>query len=539
MFKPRPYQAEARLATWRELSRVQATLNVLPTGCGKTLLFSFLASDWLEHYPADGRVLVLAHRKELLEQARTKLEAVARVLVGVDRAEQWANPSDRGLFPTRVVVGCVPTLVKESRRRRYDPDHPWLVIVDECHHVEMDEGGQGGNSYATILRHFTVNPRSKVVGVTATPKRSDGVALGNCFQTLAYHLGIRDAISQGWLVDGLFLKPTIEGLDFSGVTSRAGDLDAGQIAEIAGQERPLQEVAFFLRRESQGRRVIVFCANREHTRRMHEVLARPAYFGPRAVASADGETPDDVREDVIARFRSGEVQVLVNCNLLTEGFDCPDASVLAYCRPSKSQVVVTQAVGRVLRPEEGLVDRFATAPERLAAIAASSKPHALLIDFTGRTLKRQKVVDPVDVLLGHRTEEEREQVRRASASGRGPVDFDAAARRLALARALAEEQERWEQRAAVAATAGSYRVEHAGTLSGTAPSQADHGPARSQQEPAKREVPPEDRPSGKQVNTLLWLGVSREKIETYTRSQASAVINKELKRQGKTLKRGG
>jgi len=535
---PRPYQDEARRAVWRELSRVQSTLAVLPTGCGKTVLFSHLASDWLERFPERGRVLVLAHRKELLDQAKRKLEAVARVPVGIDRAEERANPGDRGLFPTRVVAGCVPTLVKEARRRRYDPDWPWLVVVDECHHVEVTEDGRGGNSYATVLRHFTGNPESKVLGVTATPHRTDGVALGNAFQSLAYHMGLRDAIDGGWLVDGAFLKPVVEGLDFSGVRTVAGELDREQVAEIATRERPLQEVAFFLHREAGSKKVIVFCANRAHVKAMHEVLSRPAYFGPQRVASADGETPPDVRAEVVARFARGQVQVLVNCNLLTEGFDCPDAEVLAFCRPSKSKIVVTQAVGRVLRPLEGVVDGPATAEARRAAIAASAKPRALLIDFTGRTLKRQAAVDPVDVLQGHRTESEREAIRRAASRSKSPVDFDAVAHRLALEEALRREQEEWERRAAVAATGGSYRVEQAGTLSGSAPSQSDSGPAPSAAAPpAEAAVPPSQRPTRKQINTLVWLGVSERAASAYTRAQASAVITKELKRQGKSLRR--
>lgn len=537
MIRPRPYQLDARSSAWEELQKVQSTLIVLPTGTGKTVLFSFLAGDWLERHPEFGRVLVLAHRKELLEQAKAKLEAIARVPVGVDRASERANPGDVGLFPTRVVVGCVPTLVKESRRRRYDAEHPWLVIVDECHHVRMSADGQGGNSYATILRHFTGNPASKVVGVTATPKRTDGVGLGNCFQSLGYCLSIREAISEGWLVDGQFLKPVIEGLDFSGVRSRAGDLDADEIAAIATRERPLQEVAFVLSREAQGRKVIVFCSNRTHVRAMHEVLARPDYFGPGRVASADGDTPDDRRADIIEQFRVGQVQVLVNCNLFTEGFDVPDAAVLANCRPSKSLVVVTQAVGRVLRPLEGLVDRFETARERLEAIRRSVKPHALLIDFTGHTLKRQGVVDPLDVLHGERDEAERESVRKVMARSKQQVDFDAALHREALERALLAEQVAWEKRAAVAATAGSYRVEQQGTLSGTTPASVDRpGRAEKQAQKPAKVIPPEMRPTARQASALRWLGMGEDFIRGLTKAQASAVIDRELKRQGKTLR---
>lgn len=538
MITPRPYQEEARRAVWRELAARQTTLAVLPTGTGKTVLFSLLAGDWLDAHPDGGRVLVLAHRDELLRQAKAKLEAVARVPVGVDRAAFRANLGDGGFFPVRVAVGCVPTLARDYRLARYDAGKPWLVVVDEAHHVRAEEGMGGGNSYARILRHFLANPESRVVGVTATPKRTDGVALGNAFGSLAYHMALRDAITQGWLLDGVFLKPVVEGLDFSGVRARGGDLDADEVAEIASRERPLQEVAYVLSREAAGKKVIAFCANRSHVRALHEVLSRPAYFGPGRVASADGDTPEDVREDILARFASGQVRVLVNCNLLTEGFDCPDAEVLAYCRPSKSAIVVAQAVGRVLRPLGGVVDGPDTAQGRLAAIAASAKRHAVLIDFTGKTLKRQGVVDPIDVLHGHRSEAERDALRRLAASGRGPVEFDAAAHRAALEAALEAEQAEWERRAAVAATGGEYRVDRDGTLSGSAPSAT---PVRGEARPAvpeKEPVKPGGGATDGQRRALRWLGISDAKIATFTRSQASAVIDRELKRQGKTLRRG-
>ena len=524
MFQPRDYQLRAIEATWKALVCDTTTLAVLPTGAGKTVVFSMLAEQW------DGPVLVLAHRKELLNQAKDKLQRQCREPVGIDQGQERAFPwGSRVLGCERIVCGSVPTLCKSSRRRVYDPAHPWLVIVDEAHHATA-------KSYQVILKHFLGgNPKSRVVGVTATPKRTDGDGLIRVFASAAFVYSIREAINDGWLVDVETLRPTVTGLDFSSCKLRAGDLSADDVAAIATQERPLHEVAAVLRSEVGQRQGIVFCANRRHVAAMTAVLQRDRYFGEDRVGGADGDTDPLIREDLIARFRSGRLQVLVNCGLFTEGLDIPNASFLGMCRPTKSLVVYTQALGRIMRPLEGIVDAPGLdAAGRQAAIAASRKPLGLVIDFCG-VAGRHKLVDAVDVLHGDKDEATREAVRKVIEKSREPVTFDQAAHQAALEEALLREQIEWRKRASIAASGVDYRVESLGTLAGN---EGRGSAATGKPAGAGKEVrrPGEKGPTEGQVRHLRWLGVSAGKIATYTRRQAAVVIDRMRRERGLPIK---
>lgn len=178
----RPYQQEAKDAVWKEwTSGHTKTLLVLPTGCGKTIVFAKITEDAVRK---GGRVLILAHRSELLEQASDKIEKTSGLKCAVEKAEQTCIGSWY-----RVCVGSVQTLMRAKRLQQFAKDYFSTIIIDEAHHAISD-------SYQVILQHFT---DANVLGVTATPDRGDQKNLGQVFDSLAYEYTLPQAIKEGYL----------------------------------------------------------------------------------------------------------------------------------------------------------------------------------------------------------------------------------------------------------------------------------------------------------------------------------------------------
>ena len=217
----RPYQVEAVERILLDLDRVRSTLLVCPTGTGKTQIFSEVARRWRPR----GRVLVLAHRDELIEQAKTRMEQFG-LQVKIEKADLCAA---RDLAGTDVVVASVQTLAHESRRLAYNPSTFGLLIVDEAHHAPAP-------SYRNIIGYFS---GARVLGVTATPDRGDEIALGNIFESVAFEYDLRDAIDEGWLVPIRQKAVTVQGLDLSHVRTTAGDLNDGDLDRVLTEEQTL------------------------------------------------------------------------------------------------------------------------------------------------------------------------------------------------------------------------------------------------------------------------------------------------------------
>lgn len=385
-FTMRDYQrraVEGVLTRWQEGTR--GVLAVLATGCGKTVI----ATEVIRARSLTGqRTLFLAHRTELLTQAAAKLRRCG-LRCDTEKAEQYASVTS--LSPSHVVVASVQTL-RSRRLERWPRDAFGTIVVDEAHHATA-------NGYRAILDHFE---SADVLGLTATPDRSDEVALGHVFDEVAIRYGIREAISDGYLVP--IRAQSIGGLDLSAVRTVAGDLNQGDLEAAVGAEPTLYACAQALEENTQGRATLVFTPGVESAHRLAGILGQLDGVGPDAVASLDGKTGDDARAQMLARFAAGELRYLVNCAVLTEGFDAPVASCVAMLRPTKSRSLYTQCVGRGTRPLPGVVDGPATAEERRAAIAASGKPDMLLLDFTDR--ERVDLVGPLDVLSGKPLPEE-------------------------------------------------------------------------------------------------------------------------------------
>jgi superfamily II DNA or RNA helicase len=356
----RPYQADAIAAIRRELTTRRSTLLVLATGLGKTHVFSRVAAGW------PTRVLVLAHRDELIRQAVTRIERLTGRLVDLEQAESRAGG-------THVVVGSVQTLQNASRRARWQPADFGLIIVDEAHHASA-------RSYGSILKHF---PAARVLGVTATPDRTDKKALGAVFESVAYEMGIGAGIRGGYLCPVRCWPVYVESIDLSNVRTTAGDLNQGDQdrlmateANLHGVARPLLGIGGVNRVGD--RKTIVFSGPGVATAvKLTEVLND---YRPGCARVVHGKTDDLTRRANLRDHERGEYQFLVNVGIATEGYDSPTVACVAIARATGSRALYAQMVGRGLRTSSGKAD-------------------CLIVDFYG-TSGRHDLANPVDLLGG-------------------------------------------------------------------------------------------------------------------------------------------
>lgn len=338
MYELRPYQGEARDAVLSEWDQGhQRTLLVLPTGTGKTVVFSSV----IQHEIQDGsRALVLAHRGELLTQAADKL----RDACGIDSALEKAESSSLGsFFP--VTVGSVQSLAQPKRLARFPADYFKTIVVDEAHHALSD-------TYQRVLEHFA---DANVLGVTATPDRGDKQTLGQYFDSQAYEYSMSRAIREKYLVPIKAQMIPLE-LDIGSVGMSNGDYAVGEIGTAL--EPYLEQIAVEMRYYCQGRKTVVFlpliATSQKFCRMLNDVGLR--------ACEVNGNSDD--REQVLADFEAGRYDVLCNSMLLTEGWDCPAVDCIVILRPTRVRSLYQQMVGRGMRlsPETG-------------------KDHLLLLDF--------------------------------------------------------------------------------------------------------------------------------------------------------------
>jgi superfamily II DNA or RNA helicase len=381
----RPYQREALNGICSALRECDSTLLSLPTGCGKTVVFAAAAKM------AKKRVMVIAHRDELIHQGAEKVHAVTGDRPDIEKAEMYSN--EKSMFPSKVVVASVQTLGakmgKDRRVARFDPDEFSLLIIDEAHHAVA-------TSYRKVIEHFQKNPALKVIGVTATPDRADEVGMKNVFESVAFEYSLLDAIRDGWLVPIRSMPAKIIGLDLSGLRDVAGDLHQGELSKIMEEEKNLHAVASETIARMGDRKVLIFCVSVAQSERLAEIFDRHIAGSARFIS---GETPPEERRQLLRDYDSGKFKILVNCMVATEGFDCPSIGMVVIARPTKSRALYAQMVGRGTRPLPGVVDGPDTPDERKAAIAASKKKDCIILDFCGNA-GRHRLASVVDVLGG-------------------------------------------------------------------------------------------------------------------------------------------
>lgn len=385
----RPYQQAFVSGVMSAFESVDSALCVMPTGTGKTVCFAHVAEAMRDK--RGGRVLVLAHREELVRQGAEKMAAVSGDRVAIEMGQE--SSIENSGFRAPIVVATVQTMSR--RLAKFQPDDFSLVIVDEAHHGTA-------KSYRTILDHFA---KSKLLGVTATPDRADEEALGQIFEAVAFDYELADAIADGWLVPIEQQQIFCEGLDLSGVRTLAGDLNEGDLDRIMRQEEVIHRVVYPTIDLAGDRAALFFATSVGHAHQMADICNRHRAGSARAI---DGSTPREVRRETLAQFKRGEFQYLCNCGVFLEGFDEPRIGVVAMARPTKSRSLYAQAVGRGTRPLAGVVDGLATAAERTAAIATSAKPACLVLDFVGNA-GRHKLVSAADILGGKVSDDEEER----------------------------------------------------------------------------------------------------------------------------------
>lgn len=353
----RPYQQQARDRIHAEWDAGHTrTLLVLPTGTGKTIVFASVAADQVR---AGDRVLILAHRGELLEQAADKLQRSTGLVSAVEKAESTCLDS---WF--RVVVGSVQTLQRTARMERFPQDYFGTIIIDEAHHAITD-------GYRRILDYFS---GAKVLGVTATPDRGDMRNLGEVFDSLAFEYKLTDAIKEGYLCKIMAQTIPLQ-LDITSVTMSGGDYAVGDLGTAL--DPYLEQIAAEMANRCKSRKTVVFLPLIKTSQKFRDLLNT---YGFRA-AEVNGQSDD--RRQVLADFDAGKYNVLCNSMLLTEGWDCPSVDCVVVLRPTKVRRLYSQMVGRGTRLSPGKTD-------------------LLLLDFLWMTDKHE-LCRPADLVCEDRT----------------------------------------------------------------------------------------------------------------------------------------
>lgn len=348
----RPYQEIARQKVQEEWEEgKKRTLLVLPTGTGKTIVFSKIIEDRVRK---GERVLVIAHRGELLEQASDKLYKSTGLKTATEKAEQ----TSLGSF-YRVVVGSVQTMQREKRLNQFPPEYFDTIVIDEAHHAISD-------GYQRVLHHFE---DANVLGVTATPDRGDMRNLGSYFESLAYEYGLAEAIKSGYLSPIKALTIPLK-LDLSNVKQQAGDFSTKDLGTAL--DPYLEQIAEEMRKQCFNRKTVVFLPLVKTSQKFRDILNKHGF----KATEVNGESAD--REQILKDYEEGKYNVLCNSMLLTEGWDCPSVDCVIVLRPTKVRALYSQMVGRGTR-------------------LAPGKKELLLLDFLWHT-ERHELCHPANLI---------------------------------------------------------------------------------------------------------------------------------------------
>lgn len=460
----RPYQSDCLRAITGEFANVNSTLAVMATGLGKTVCFASLARDWNA-----GGVMVVAHRDELISQAAAKIEAITGEQPWIEKADKTVEKSDSMFSGSNVIVTSAQSMGQASGKRRQRV-YSWaghkfggvrLVVVDEAHRFAP------GTQYDRVVKELRdSSPHDvKLLGVTATPRRTDDRSLGSVFDSCAYQYAIADAIKDGWLCPIKQRAIYVKGLDFSRLKTRrsaGGEMDFSEqeLQAILMEEKSLHEMVAATKEHVGDRQGLVFCSGVEHAKAMATMLRR--YMGNDCAEFVHGGTPPIDRKRIIQRYAAGELKFIANCGVLTEGFDAPATSLIVMARPTKSLLLYTQIIGRGTRPLPSVVDGVDPATARRGAIAASAKADCLVLDFVGNA-GRHKLVNCIDVLGGANLSDEQRDAANAILQAGGDVSqaLGAAGMECELAREMkAFRQSRQKEEQALATEMQMWRNEH-------------------------------------------------------------------------------
>lgn len=348
----RDYQIQAYEACLKDLKTHRSSLLVLATGLGKTILFSKIIQNW------KGRVLVLTHLEELLQNAYQEIEAITGEILGIERQKDRENGE-------RIVVALIHTL--SHTYTRFPPNFFSLIIVDEVHHA-------ASSVYTRVLDYFT---NAKVIGLTATDLRADGKRLP--LDVCSYRMGIKEGIEQGYLVPIRGRRIIIDSVNLTRVKQTgSGDFDdkalddemvkgASAIADVICNDYSFDKGILFF----------PGCASAKLTSELlNKRISGVSVY-------VDGKIVGRERRSLVQRLREGSANWLCNVGIATEGFNWPEASVIGMCAPTTSRTAYVQKVGRGTRPLAGLLNGCVTPISRIESIRSSTKPYMTILDFVG------------------------------------------------------------------------------------------------------------------------------------------------------------
>ena len=345
-YEDRPYQSECLDALGA--SGAHRNLLILPTGSGKTYIFSRYSAQ------IPGRTLMISHRREIIHQTAKTVEQVTGIHPGIVMGKENEVAAD-------TIVASIQTLSRRSRLLQL-PEDVELIVIDEAHHIAADTYKRLLYRYGLIDK-FTCGINNakgitpvfsedrKLLGVTATPNRTDEIALDPFFDAIPFRLSTLDLIPE-YLTDFSCLSVNT-GVDLSGVRTRKGDLAEGQLGEEMLRQGLIAELPRVIADHLADRdRILIFLP----TVATCEQAASELCFAGINARCVVGKTPRSERQRTLNDFATGDVRVVVNCMVLTEGFDCPEIDALVIARPTKSGMLIQQMVGRGLRKVEGKTD---------------------------------------------------------------------------------------------------------------------------------------------------------------------------------------
>lgn len=400
-FVPRDYQQRGIDRAFELFSAGSAgVLFRQPTGSGKTVSGALIAQRWCDQGD-DYRCIILAHERQLVRQFADEIEDV----LGVRPPIEMADERVRGGKIPKIIVASRQTLidreeecdgekVSTSRLYKFPSDLNWLVICDECHRWRY-----GLRSCRHIVDWFAANPKSRRLGLTATPERGDKVTLARLFPDVASDYRLYDAsggpcaVDDGWAVPYEQRFIVVEGVDFKNIREVAKDFDKKELESRLMERETLARLVDPMLDIVGTRRTIIFNPGVDMAKAVaayinaeaetRRALGQPVTFGE--AVSLDGSYPDEARNAVYSRHQSGGFQFLSVCGLCREGYNDPGIQAVAIFRPTKSRALAEQMKGRGCRPLKGVVRSDMTADERRQAIKASAKPNCLIIDLVGVT----------------------------------------------------------------------------------------------------------------------------------------------------------
>jgi superfamily II DNA or RNA helicase len=351
----RPYQVDVIAEFDRRRQTTRRIIMVAPTGAGKTVIAASVIRTVVQNY---GHVLVLAHRREIITQTCEKLQA-HEIGHGIIQAGFSPRPLER------VQVATVQTLHRRAVSSDAMPLPPAkLLIVDEAHHCPAE-------TYRKIIAAY---PDAVLLGLTATPCRGDGRGLGGIFETMIECPQVPDLIKDGYLVGTRTYAPVNP--DLSGVHTRHGDYVENELADRMDRPRLVGDIVQHWHKHGERRKTVCFAVSVGHS-----VHIRDEFIGSGVRCEhIDGTTPKPERDATLARLASGEIEIVTNCMVLTEGWDMPEAGCCILARPTRKMGLYRQMIGRVLRPAEG-------------------KPDAIVLDHSGAVFRHGLVEDRVEWTL--------------------------------------------------------------------------------------------------------------------------------------------